>query len=143
MPDPRQAVSRVGWRGGRKTSPWTSFQPVSSSVSSWGGGGEGGEEDDNSAASPTHYLSQTLHHPLHPNCHLPSPLKYTTYIAIHHRSPGSPVKNGTSDVAKSSDWAVPQPPPSPPPPVSLSLPVCLSPVALSVCPDCQRVSGIR
>ena len=53
MPDPRQAVSRVGWKGGRKTSPWTSFQPVSSSVSSWrgrrkreggseGGRGEGG-----------------------------------------------------------------------------------------------------
>ena len=39
MPDPRQAVSRVGWRGGRKTSPWTSFQPISSSVSSWRGGG--------------------------------------------------------------------------------------------------------
>ena len=47
MPDPRQAVSRVGWRGGRKTSPWTSFQPVSSSVSSWGEEGrreEGGRE---------------------------------------------------------------------------------------------------
>ena len=43
MPDPRQAVSRVGWRGGRKTSPWTSFQPVSSSVSSWWGGGRGEE----------------------------------------------------------------------------------------------------
>ena len=44
MPDPRQAVSRVGWRGGRKTSPWTRFQPVTSSVSSWGGGGGGGRE---------------------------------------------------------------------------------------------------
>ena len=30
MPDPRHEVSGVRWRGGRNTSTWTSFHPVSS-----------------------------------------------------------------------------------------------------------------
>lgn len=34
MPDPRQATRRVGLEGGRNTSPWTSFHPVSSRASS-------------------------------------------------------------------------------------------------------------
>ena len=34
MPVPREAQSRMGWGGGRRTSAWTSFQPLSSCRSS-------------------------------------------------------------------------------------------------------------
>ena len=34
IPEPRKALSSMGWFGGRNTSPWTNFHPVSSNVSS-------------------------------------------------------------------------------------------------------------
>ena len=41
IPEPRNTLSSIGWAGGRNTSPWTSFHPVSSNVSSYKRRGSG------------------------------------------------------------------------------------------------------